>query len=112
MKLTIIGATGNVGSRILTEALARKHDVTVVARDPTKIRSRDGLKTVAGDTRQSQQLAEIIRGSETLLVALQWTTNAVETFSQRSNVLNCHARSSSSARAVLKCPTAASGSTI
>jgi len=32
MKLALVGATGRVGARILTEALARGHDVTAIAR--------------------------------------------------------------------------------
>ncbi len=31
MKVTVFGATGDVGRRVVTEALSRGHDVTAVA---------------------------------------------------------------------------------
>lgn len=37
MKISIIGASGFVGSAVLIEALARNHHVTAIARDPEKI---------------------------------------------------------------------------
>ena len=37
MKIALIGATGNAGSRILAELSRRGHAVTAIARDPQKI---------------------------------------------------------------------------
>ena len=37
MKVALIGASGNGGSRILAELSGRGHKVTSVARDPSKI---------------------------------------------------------------------------
>ena len=31
--IALIGATGNIGSRVLEEALSRKHTVTAITRD-------------------------------------------------------------------------------
>ncbi|WP_192498652.1 NAD-dependent epimerase/dehydratase family protein [Ornithinimicrobium pratense] len=39
MKILIIGATGDAGSRILAEALRRRHDVIVAARRPPQGRT-------------------------------------------------------------------------
>ncbi|MFD8753804.1 NAD(P)H-binding protein, partial [Kitasatospora sp. NPDC059577] len=36
MRITVFGATGNVGGRVVAEALARGHQVTAVLRDPAK----------------------------------------------------------------------------
>ena len=36
MRITVFGAAGNVGSRVVTEALARGHEVTAVVRDPAR----------------------------------------------------------------------------
>ena len=33
MKITVLGAAGNVGSRVVAEALSRGHEVTAVVRD-------------------------------------------------------------------------------
>jgi putative NADH-flavin reductase len=35
MRITVFGATGNVGSRVVTEARSRGHEVTAVTRRPT-----------------------------------------------------------------------------
>ncbi|MEU5775809.1 NAD(P)H-binding protein [Streptomyces venezuelae] len=36
MRITVFGAAGNAGSRVVTEALARGHEVTAVVRDPSR----------------------------------------------------------------------------
>ncbi|MGD9882697.1 MAG: NAD(P)H-binding protein, partial [Reyranella sp.] len=41
--IVLIGASGNIGSRILDEALARKHSVTALTRDPRKLAPRPGM---------------------------------------------------------------------
>ena len=38
MRVALIGATGFVGSQILTEALNRGHEVTAIVRDPVKLK--------------------------------------------------------------------------
>ena len=43
MNIVLAGATGNIGSRILDEALARKHTVTALTRDPRKLTARPGM---------------------------------------------------------------------
>ena len=40
MNLAIVGATGNIGSRVLDEALRRGHKVTATSRDPAKLAAR------------------------------------------------------------------------
>ena len=37
MKIALIGATGNAGSRILAELSRRGHSVTAIARNPQKV---------------------------------------------------------------------------
>ena len=41
MKLVVFGATGNIGQRIVREALSRGHEVTGVVRDPEVQKSPD-----------------------------------------------------------------------
>ncbi len=36
MKITVLGATGNAGSRLVAEALSRGHEVTAVVRDSNR----------------------------------------------------------------------------
>ncbi|MET1025032.1 MAG: NAD(P)-dependent oxidoreductase [Pseudoxanthomonas sp.] len=47
--IALIGGTGNVGRRILAEALRRGHTVTVVARKPAQDLGQDGVSFVEGD---------------------------------------------------------------
>ena len=35
--IALIGATGNIGGRVLSEALSRSHTVTAITRDPRKL---------------------------------------------------------------------------
>ena len=49
MKVAVIGATGNVGSRIVTELLRRGHEVTGVALHPEQMPHHDRLTARQGD---------------------------------------------------------------
>ncbi|MCD9144251.1 NAD(P)-dependent oxidoreductase [Streptomyces albireticuli] len=50
VKLTVLGATGMAGSRIVAEALTRGHAVTAVARGhDAQAPARDGLRRVSAD---------------------------------------------------------------
>ena len=50
MKVALIGATGNVGSRLLRELLSRGHHVTAIVRAPNKVPSVPNVTAVAGFT--------------------------------------------------------------
>jgi len=45
MKIALIGATGNAGSRILDEALRRGHHVTAFVRDARKLKPHPSFST-------------------------------------------------------------------
>jgi nucleoside-diphosphate-sugar epimerase len=50
MKLLILGATGKVGSKLMTQGLERGFEVTVLVRSPEKVQIKDHrLKVVAGN---------------------------------------------------------------
>lgn len=69
MKIAMIGATGSVGTRLLTEALRRGHKVTAIARDPAKLSSREGLTVVRGDAALEGNLAALLKGHDAVLSA-------------------------------------------
>ena len=50
MNIVLAGATGNIGSRILDEALRRGHRVTGLTRDPAKLAARSGLQAKKANT--------------------------------------------------------------
>jgi putative NADH-flavin reductase len=70
MKIAIIGATGYVGSAVLTEALHRGHDVTAIARNTDKITTKNPkLKVVSADIDDSDNLAKILAGHDAIVSA-------------------------------------------
>ncbi|CAO3436887.1 NAD(P)-dependent oxidoreductase [Azospirillum doebereinerae] len=67
MNVALLGATGNAGSRILTELLARGHRVTAIARDPASLTARDGLTVKAGDVNDAAALAALLPGHDAVI---------------------------------------------
>lgn len=60
MKIALIGASGNVGSRVATEALSRGHQVTGIARHPERIAAKAGLTAVRGDAASPESLSRAL----------------------------------------------------
>jgi putative NADH-flavin reductase len=57
MKIAVFAASGRIGSRIVTEALNRGHDVTAVVRHPEKFTMiHDHLKVAKGDLFNAQDV--------------------------------------------------------
>ena len=56
MKIALIGATGFVGSAVLTELLERGHAVTALVRTPAKLGGRPGLAVVVADALDALEL--------------------------------------------------------
>lgn len=70
MKLTIFGATGGVGRRLVDQAVAAGHDVTAVARDPAKLPA--GVRPIRADLASPDvtALERAVAGSAAVLTAL------------------------------------------
>ncbi len=69
MNVTLFGATGQAGARILKELLARGHQVTAIVRDPAKLSPQAGLTVRKGDLSDVAQVAESVRGTEAVVSA-------------------------------------------
>ncbi|HET6330845.1 MAG TPA: NAD(P)-dependent oxidoreductase [Holophagaceae bacterium] len=69
MKLALIGPTGQVGSRLLDEALRRGHAVTALSRHPEKLASRPGLTVVKADVYDASQVSSTVAGHDAVLDA-------------------------------------------
>ncbi|MEV8315226.1 NAD(P)H-binding protein [Streptomyces sp. NPDC059900] len=70
MRITVFGAAGNVGSRVVTEALTRGHDVTAVVRDPARFGElHPGATHRAGDAGVPEQVAELSIGQDLVVNA-------------------------------------------
>jgi putative NADH-flavin reductase len=73
MKIAIIGATGNVGTRLVNEALERHHAVTGIARNLSKLTPRTGLSPTAGDVTKPDALVPLLKGHDAIISALRFT---------------------------------------
>lgn len=69
MNVTLYGATGRAGNRILSELLSRGHQVKAVVRDPQKAKLPAGVKVEQGDLSNSDKIAEAARGSDAVISA-------------------------------------------
>jgi hypothetical protein len=67
MKIALIGATGNVGSRVAAEALSRGHQVTGISRHPEKLAAKPGLIAARGDTAEPDALAKVLAGHDAIV---------------------------------------------
>jgi uncharacterized protein len=73
MKIALIGASGNAGSRILKELSSRGHDVTAIARDPTKIATLPGVTPAAGDIGDAATLTALLSGHDVVISSVHFT---------------------------------------
>jgi putative NADH-flavin reductase len=69
MRVALIGASGNVGSRILTELVSRGHAVTGIARTPASIAAGPRVAAVAGDVNEPVALAKSLAGHDAVISA-------------------------------------------
>jgi len=77
MNIVLAGATGNIGSRILDEALRRGHRVTGLSRDPAKLAAREGLTAKKASTTEVGAFADALRGHDAAVLSVKWNENDV-----------------------------------
>ena len=77
MKIALIGVTGNVGTRIAAELLKRGHQITGIARNPSKIASRPGLSVEEGDVKDEAKLAQLLRGRDVVIHSVKFESTDV-----------------------------------
>ena len=76
MKITVLGAAGNVGRRVVAEALARGHDVSAVVRSSNKFAELpSGAVPKVGDAANSADVAKLTLGQDVVVSATRPPTN-------------------------------------
>lgn len=75
MHVALIGASGNAGSRILTELIRRGHSVTAIARNPAKIPPHIGATAKAGDVFDQDGLAALLKGHDAVVSSVHFTAS-------------------------------------
>lgn len=69
MRVTLYGATGQAGSRLLDELLRRGHTVTAVVRDAGKLAARERLAVLSGDVNDVAGIVAASNGADALVSA-------------------------------------------
>ncbi|WP_044873941.1 NAD(P)-dependent oxidoreductase [Pseudomonas sp. LFM046] len=69
MKIALIGATGFVGSAVLTEALQRGNQVTAIVRHPEKLSPHANLTARKGDAYDATDIAHAVAGHDAVVHA-------------------------------------------
>jgi uncharacterized protein len=77
MNIVLAGATGNIGSRILDEALRRGHRVTGLTRDPAKLGARSGLQAKKANTAEVAAFTDAVKGHDAAILSVKWNENDV-----------------------------------
>jgi len=70
--IVIYGASGNLGSKIVAEALYRGHDVIGVSRNVSSLSSVDheNFSAVSGDVTSVESMLGIIRGADAVIISV------------------------------------------
>lgn len=72
MKITVLGATGNAGRRVVAEALSRGHEVTAVVRNSTVTNNLPtGIKILTGDAGNIEDVTEVSAGQDVVISAIR-----------------------------------------
>lgn len=75
MLVALIGASGNVGSRLLKELSSRGHQVTAIARNTANIPALPGVAVKKGDLYNQDDMAELLRGNDAVISAVFFTAS-------------------------------------
>lgn len=67
MHIALIGATGNAGSRILTELLQRGHSVTAIVRDAARVPALPRVEAISRDVSDEAGLAAVLKGHDAVI---------------------------------------------
>lgn len=69
MKVAVIGATGNAGSRITAELLKRGHHVRAIVRSRDAVPQKNQIEIATSDLSNATQLADALKGADAVISA-------------------------------------------
>jgi len=72
MKIAVIGASGNAGSRITAELARRGHSVTAIARNPDKIAQQANVRPTKGDLMDQAALTGLLAGHDAAISSVHF----------------------------------------
>lgn len=80
MNIAIIGATGYVGSRLLAEALDRKHHVTALVSRPERVPANPLVRAEKTDVLDTDALAAQLKGYDVVITAFSGHAHGEQTY--------------------------------
>lgn len=75
MRVTVFGATGAIGQKVVAEALSAGHTVRAFTRDAARLPADAGITPVVGDLADPARIRAAIEGSEAVIWAVGATAN-------------------------------------
>ena len=72
MKIAVVGASGNAGSRIVAELARRGHAITAIARRPEKIAPQPGVTPAQGDVMDQGSLTRLLAGHDAAISSVHF----------------------------------------
>ncbi|WP_280236850.1 NAD(P)-dependent oxidoreductase [Nocardia cyriacigeorgica] len=69
MKIAVVGAAGMVGSRVITEAARRGHELIAVFRTERQVALPPGVVAVAGEASDPGRMSEFFDGADAIVAA-------------------------------------------
>jgi uncharacterized protein len=77
MEIALVGATGSVGTRLISELTRRGHQVTAIARHPEKLQGQASVRPTSGDVQNEKSLAAVLAGHAAVIHSVRFlSTNA------------------------------------
>ena len=75
MKVALIGASGNVGSRILAELTRRGHAVTAIVRHPEQVPAQPNVEARRGDASDATALSALLAGHDAVISSVRFAAS-------------------------------------
>ncbi|GAA3828035.1 SDR family oxidoreductase [Streptomyces coacervatus] len=70
MKIVVLGASGNIGSHVVKEALSQGHEVVAYVRNPDAVERQPGLTVVQGSLDDRSAMTKAFAGSDAVISAI------------------------------------------
>lgn len=78
MKVALLGATGNVGTRLVSELARRGHQVTAIARHPGKLSALRAVTVTTADVTSEEALAQAVVSHDAVIHSVKFVSTDVE----------------------------------
>lgn len=106
MHIVLFGAGGNIGQRIVREALERGHRVTAVVRDPsTYARVDPAVDVLRGDATDPISVGEVAKGADAIVSAISprtgWADRPASSLTAAAHALIAGAKTADVARLIV-----------